>query len=880
MSDKSLRAALAVSLSVFAATNAAIVWAQEATPPGGLEEIVVTATRREQNLQDVPMAVQAFSGESLQVQGIENVENLKAVVPNLVVAGNLGGSDTAQFTIRGIPNVGTYIDGIWQVSNNGLLLREFVDLDRVEVLRGPQGTLYGRDSTGGAIRLYTKPPGTEFGGSVDMTMGNLNRRDVKGMLNIPITDKFRTKWTVGNYDRDGFITSLTTGDKTGAFHDQVGRADFIWEPSDRVSLRFNAQSDRIVNTQARVNTYIDNQIAWNTGSQVGLSLAYDIASGGKWNCYYVCSGYPGGLVGKWEGRSDITVPSRQWLDQQMVDLKATLGKNEGVKMEYLIGHTHNDSRQYNDWDAAQYNFYIDYFLNKDDFTSHEFQFSGENDRFSWVGGVYHWDQTHRIRNPAYSMADWVEANVPGSPTCTSTTIVAPNTPPPPCSYPNYVPEFTYQTVLASQACQATPADRGITSWAPGVAAGYVPAMSGPPNAQVPTVSLDVNSVNGWPFPCNFIPGVGWVGALAAGARPPAGDRLNGDQTNGTAIFGEVDLKFGPQFDLTLGFRHHKQTQDQYSFLLAQSILAGITADKPPGPNMEFTSGNIYDGIKDPASVRSVSFDANTYRASASWKVTDDIMLYLGYSEGFNAGGLDVYSDSLGEVQNAYSPERIKNHELGIRSDLLNKKLRFNATYFTTDWIGIQLLSTVTDRAPPYQQLTELVLQNAASAKVDGVEIDLSYAATDNLLIQANLGWLNTRYTDSNSPVVNVGTEFSQAPDNTYDLGIQHTGHLKNGGMLVTRLDDVYTGAYWRSANPTLRQDSYGIPRKKESGNFWRLDAQLAYTAPDDKYTLTLYGTNLTNVYDLNSGFLHYIWQYDFATVSRPREVGASFRINF
>ena len=97
---------------------------------------------------------------------------------------------------------------------------------------------------------------------------------------------------------------------------------------------------------------------------------------------------------------------------------------------------------------------------------------------------------------------------------------------------------------------------------------------------------------------------------------------------------------------------------------------------------------------------------------------------------------------------------------------------------------------------------------------------------------------------------------------------------------MTRLDDVYTGAYWRSANPTLRQDSYGIPRKKESGDFWRLDAQLAYTAPDDKYTLTLYGTNLTNVYDLNSGFLHYIWQYDFATVSRPREVGASFRINF
>jgi iron complex outermembrane recepter protein len=874
-------AAISVLLAVYAASNAPTAWSQNTganQPSSGLEEIVVTASRREQNLQDVPMAVQAFTGESLQTQGIENVENLKAVVPNLVVAGNLGGSDTAQFTIRGIPNVGVYVDGIWQVSNNGLLLREFVDLDRVEVLRGPQGTLYGRDSTGGAIRLYTKAPGKEFGGTVDMSMGNLNRRDVKGMLNIPITDNFRAKFTVGTYQRDGYITSLTTGFKTGGFDDQVGRADFIWEPSDRVSLRFNAQSDRIVDTQARVNTYIDNQIAWNTGSQVGLSLAYDIASGGKWNCNYVCSGYPGGLVGKWEGRSDITVPSRQWLDQQSADLKVQMTDN--VKFEYLLGHTLNDSRQYNDWDAAQYNFYIDYFLNKDDLTSHEFQFSGGNDRFTWVGGVYHWDQSHRGRNPSYSMADWVEANPTGAPTCSSTVVVPAGTVPPPCSYPNYTATFSYANqVLPSAACQMTPAQRGITSWAPGVAAGYVPPLSGPPGAEVPTVSLDVNSVNGWPFPCNFIPGVGWVGALAAGARPPAGDTLSGFETNGTAIFGEVDLKLGQKLDLTLGYRHHKQAQDQFSFNLPASILAGVTADKPPGPNMEFTSGNIYDGIRIPGGPHA-AFDADTYRTALSWKVTDGVMLYLGYTEGFNAGGLDVYNDSVGEVQNAYSPEKIKNHELGVRSDLLNRKLRLNATYFTTDWIGIQLLATVTDRAPPYQQLTELVLQNAASAKVDGVEVDLTYAATDNFLVQANLGWLNTRYTDSNSPVVSVNTEFAQAPDNTYDLGIQHTGHLKNGGTLVTRFDDVYTGAFWRSANPTLRQDSYGVPRNKESGDFWRLDAQLAYSPPDAKYTLSLYGTNLTNVYDLNSGFLHYIWQYDFATVSRPREVGASFRINF
>ena len=359
MNKTPLHTAIVAALTGYAVTATPIAWSQESE---GLEEIVVTATRREQNLQDVPLAVVAYTGEMLERQGIENMEDLKAVVPNLVVAGNLGGTDTASFTIRGIPNVGTYIDGIWQVSNNGLLLREFVDLERVEVLRGPQGTLYGRDSTGGAIRLYTAAPDEEFGVDVDMTVGNLDRRDLKASLDLPFTETFRSRFTVAQYDRDGYITSLTTGQKSGAFEDEAIKADFIWEPSDRFSVRFNAQEDEIVNTQARVNTYIDNQIGWNSGYQAGLSLAYDIASGGEWNCNYTCSGFPGGQLDEWEGRQDTTVPSRQSLEQQMVDVK--VGITDNVSFQYLVGHTYSDTRQYNDWDAGEFNFYIDYFLSR------------------------------------------------------------------------------------------------------------------------------------------------------------------------------------------------------------------------------------------------------------------------------------------------------------------------------------------------------------------------------------------------------------------------------------------------------------------------------------------------------------------------------------
>ena len=126
-------------------------------------------------------------------------------------------------------------------------------------------------------------------------------------------------------------------------------------------------------------------------------------------------------------------------------------------------------------------------------------------------------------------------------------------------------------ITPNAACTtATPASRGITSWAPGVAAGYVPPFA---------LGLDVNSVAGWPFPCKFIPG-GWVTALAGGARPPAGDRLFGNDIDGYALFGEVAVGITEKFDVTVGYRYHDQSSDQYNYDLDAGVAAGITAPKP------------------------------------------------------------------------------------------------------------------------------------------------------------------------------------------------------------------------------------------------------------------------------------------------------------
>ena len=210
MKRNQIYAALAAAVASQLAMSGAPVWAQ-----GGLEEIVVTATRRELNLQDVPISVIAITGDDLELRGIDSVENLSATVPNLNVIGGLSGPASTSFTVRGIPRVGTYIDGVWQVGSAGLLTRQLVELERVEVLRGPQGTLYGRDSTGGAIRLVTKRPSQEFGGQINATVGNLDRRDVTASVDLPFTDKLRSKWTAASLGRDGYIQSLTVDEKYG-----------------------------------------------------------------------------------------------------------------------------------------------------------------------------------------------------------------------------------------------------------------------------------------------------------------------------------------------------------------------------------------------------------------------------------------------------------------------------------------------------------------------------------------------------------------------------------------------------------------------------------------------------------------------------------------
>ena len=259
---------------------------------GGLEEIVVTATRREQNLQEVPISIVAITGDNLTMRGLDSLEDVGQSVPNIVITGGGASTGNTSFRVRGIPNVGTYVDGVWQVGTGGFLTQEFVELDRIEVLRGPQGTMFGRDSTGGALRIWTKRPSEEFGADITATIGSLDRRDIKGTLDLPLTEKLRRSGRVRASIATATSRSQTTGINHGGIDQTVFRGDVVWAPSDTVDFRFNYQENDTQFSDPHVQDAI-----YDTYDEFRLQAAvtefYGLAGMEPYNRVNQISGLPG-----------------------------------------------------------------------------------------------------------------------------------------------------------------------------------------------------------------------------------------------------------------------------------------------------------------------------------------------------------------------------------------------------------------------------------------------------------------------------------------------------------------------------------------------------------------------------------------------------------
>ena len=231
--------------------------AQEPAAAGGgvLEEITVTARRREESLQDTPISITAFTGDSLQQRQINFLSELGPFTPNMQFdsGATFSGANTAasvfirgigqvDFTLTTEPGVGIYLDGVYISQSIGSVL-DLVDIERVEVLRGPQGTLFGRNTIGGAINVTSKKPSTDgVDGDVKVTVGEDSRLDIRAGVNFPITDNLAVRLSAATFNRDGYVAAPNTpsGDDLGDIDRDAVLFALGWEPTEKFRMDFVA----------------------------------------------------------------------------------------------------------------------------------------------------------------------------------------------------------------------------------------------------------------------------------------------------------------------------------------------------------------------------------------------------------------------------------------------------------------------------------------------------------------------------------------------------------------------------------------------------------------------------------------------------------------
>ncbi|WP_323845027.1 TonB-dependent receptor [Microbulbifer magnicolonia] len=250
---KLLHAAVA-GLGSLAAVAVPQIHAQESA--SAMEEVVVSARRREESLQEVPQAVSALSGEDMLIAGVSNLADLQSQAPGLTVYAARATTSTATAYIRGVgqsdplwgvePGVGIYVDDVYLARPQGALL-EMLDVERVEILRGPQGSLYGRNTIGGAIKYVSRPIAEETEVSLSAALGSYSQRDIKASVSTPLVeDRLFASFAAGSFTRDGLGENLLTGAEVSDKQLYAGRAAIEWRPSDRwaVNLAHDAVYDR------------------------------------------------------------------------------------------------------------------------------------------------------------------------------------------------------------------------------------------------------------------------------------------------------------------------------------------------------------------------------------------------------------------------------------------------------------------------------------------------------------------------------------------------------------------------------------------------------------------------------------------------------------
>ncbi len=350
-----------------------------------LEEITVTARKKDESIQDVPIAVSAIT-DQLQEESVRRLEDIQAYTPNVFINRTPGIANGAAITIRGVaslesdksldPGIGVVVDGMFLGTASGVLLDNF-DIERIEVLRGPQGTLFGKNTTGGILNIIRTPVSmNEFGFDANITAGDYDRQDIKAVAQIPIIEgKWGLKLFGAQIEHDGFVESSTLGREVGG--DDKTNYGFAtrWEPNDSFDAQLHYE---IMEDKSEQGAYINR----NTTGDLACLLNF-IGLDSNNGCEFAA------VQGPDLTESDGTNFSDNEYESTIVTLNYD---TDAFLYTYIYTNRDMDEQNNQDFDGAPVNMLSMNFFNDWEQTSHEFRVTSQfSDKVQFIAGLYDWE---------------------------------------------------------------------------------------------------------------------------------------------------------------------------------------------------------------------------------------------------------------------------------------------------------------------------------------------------------------------------------------------------------------------------------------------------------------------------------------------------------
>ncbi len=786
----------------------------EAKAQSSLEEVVVYARRRQELLQQTPVAVTAFSGDQLAQAGIKNILDLNKVVPSLSISED--GSKEPKFFIRGIgarsggtfldPGVGIYLNEILIPRPIGQLL-ETIDIESVQVLRGPQGTLFGKNNTGGAILFRTAQPNLSEGSTkISAIVGNYDRRDIKLLTNIPvIEDELAVRFSLSRTYTEGFLENVTDGE-TFSDEDRIGASlRVLWDIDENFSadlFGFWSKTDEFSqgptcvfqNPNASLpNLVFPQQPAFSDACRESEALREErkISYNSEESFFEVESSMVA-LTLRWMLTDDIEVKSitgySRWDDVYVNDdLDGTRAiivsggsKAVGETLEGSGYKVADDDR----WQLTQ-----------------EFKFTGTafNERMDYTVGVF--------------------ASTERMPSVLGNQLVGPG---------------------------------GIG----GIPFSFVTGLFVP----IPGLSDALGSTADQ---ASIVPFAEWLGESS---------KLRNDSM---AVFGEFTLELADWLEFTLGGRYTKETRDRETLVTEVDTVElgnrlGATYVEQFGVFTPISRAQFDAQFDDKRNlpllsentVIGASRDFTEFTPSATLSMLapgawvdamqlNSFLTYVTYSKGFKAGGIDARGQELVGVE----PEFVTNIELGFKLDAVDSRFRFNASIFHTEWEDMQIQTNELGDSITGTEILQFYT-NAGASTIDGVELESAFTFA-NWFVNFNASYLDATFHDfmgnavtpfvGERPVDRSKEPFFVTPKLTYSLSAYYK-LLTPVGMFIPRFsasyrDEVFTGLDYLA-------DSFESAHIEEVTVY---DARLIYQ-PSERVQVTAFVENVTDKVYYTSGF--------------------------